>query len=67
MKSETLTIDYKAIKQGKKEDVALQPYDIIEVPEEGKFSPAGIAKLLTGFATGGATSLITQAPLRILY
>ena len=67
MKSETLTIDYKAIKQGKKEDVALQPYDIIEVPEEGKFSPGGIAKLLTGFATGGATSLITQAPLRILY
>jgi protein involved in polysaccharide export with SLBB domain len=67
MKSETLTIDYKAIKQGKKEDVALQPYDIIEVPEEGKFSPAGIAKLLTGFATGGATSLVTQAPLRILY
>jgi polysaccharide export outer membrane protein len=67
MKSETLTIDYKAIKQGKKEDVALQPYDIIEVPEEGKFSPAGIAKLLTGFATGGASSLVTQAPLRILY
>ncbi|HEY9404705.1 MAG TPA: SLBB domain-containing protein [Pyrinomonadaceae bacterium] len=67
LKSETLTIDYKAIKQGKKEDVALQPYDIIEVPEEGKFSPAGIAKLLTGFATGGATSLVTQAPLRILY
>ncbi|MDX6269951.1 MAG: polysaccharide biosynthesis/export protein [Acidobacteriota bacterium] len=67
VKSETLTIDYKAIKQGKKEDVALQPYDIIEVPEEGKFSPAGIAKLLTGFATGGASSFVTQAPLRILY
>jgi len=67
MKTETLTVDYKAIKQGKKEDVALQPYDIIEVPEEGKFSPAGIAKLLTGFATGGASSLVTQAPLRILY
>jgi polysaccharide export outer membrane protein len=67
MKTETLTVDYKAIKQGKKEDVALQPYDIIEVPEEGKFSPAGIAKLLTGFATGGASSFVTQAPLRILY
>lgn len=67
MKSETLTIDYKAIKQGKKEDIALQPYDIIEVPAQGKFSPAGIAKLLTGFATGGASSFITQAPLRILY
>jgi polysaccharide export outer membrane protein len=67
MKSETLTIDYKAIKQGKKEDVALQPYDIIEVPEEGKFSAAGIAKLVTGLVTGGVSSLATQAPLRILY
>jgi hypothetical protein len=62
-----LTIDYKAIKQGKKEDVALQPYDIIEVPEEGKFSAAGIAKLVTGLVTGGVSSLATQAPLRILY
>lgn len=67
MQSETLTIDYRAIKQGKKEDVALQPYDIIEVPENGVWSPKGIAKMLTGFATGGATSLVTQAPLRILY
>jgi polysaccharide export outer membrane protein len=67
LKSETLTIDYRAIKQGKKEDVALQPYDIIEVPENGAWSPKGIAKMLTGFATGGASSLVTQAPLRILY
>ena len=67
LKSETLTVDYKAIKQGKREDVALQPYDIIEVPEEGKFSPGGIAKLLTGFATGGASAFVSQAPLRILY
>ena len=67
MKAETLTVDYKAIKQGKKDDILLQPYDIIEVPEEGKFSPAGIAKLLTGFATSGACSIVTQAPLRILY
>ncbi|HEX8636351.1 MAG TPA: SLBB domain-containing protein [Pyrinomonadaceae bacterium] len=67
MKSETLTIDYKAIKQGKKEDVALQPYDIIEVPEEGKFSPGGIAKLVTGLVTGSVGSFATQAPLRILY
>jgi polysaccharide export outer membrane protein len=67
MKSETLTIDYKAIKQGKQEDVALMPYDIIEVPEEGKFSPGGIAKLVTGLVTGGVSSFATQAPLRILY
>jgi polysaccharide export outer membrane protein len=67
LKSETLTIDYRAIKQGKQADVALQPYDIIEVPENGAWSPKGIAKMLTGLATGGASSLVTQAPLRILY
>jgi len=64
---ETLTVDYKSIKQGKKPDVALQPYDIIEVPEEGKFSPGGIAKLVTGLVTGSVGSFATQAPLRILY
>ena len=67
MKQEVVTVDYKAIKQGKKEDVILQPYDIIEVPEQGKFSPSAIGKLLTGFATGGASAVLTQAPLRILY
>ena len=67
MKSETLTVDYKAIKQGKKPDVALQPYDIIEVPKQGQFTPGGIGKLVTGLVTGSVGSFATQAPLRILY
>lgn len=67
LKPETLTFDYKAIKQGKKEDVALQPYDIIEVPENGVWSPKGIAKMLTGFATTGASSLVMNGAPRILY
>lgn len=67
LKSEILTVDYKAIKQGKKEDVALQPYDIIEVPENGVWSAKGVAKMLAGFATNGATSLVTQGAPRILY
>jgi polysaccharide export outer membrane protein len=67
LKSETLTIDYKAIKQGKKEDIALQPYDIIEVPENGVWSPKGVAKLLTGLATSGAASIVTSGGTRIIY
>jgi polysaccharide export outer membrane protein len=67
LKSETLTIDYKAIKAGKKEDIALQPYDIIEVPENGVWSPKGIAKMLAGFATTGASSIVSQGGARILY
>lgn len=67
LKSEILTIDYKAIKQGKKEDIALQPYDIIEVPENGVWSAKGVAKLLAGFATTGASSVVSQGGARILY
>jgi polysaccharide export outer membrane protein len=67
MKAETLTVDYKAIKQGKKEDIALQPYDIIEVPENGVWSAKGVAKLLTGLATSGAASIVTSGGTRIIY
>ncbi|HZH29940.1 MAG TPA: SLBB domain-containing protein [Pyrinomonadaceae bacterium] len=67
LNAETLTIDYRAIKQGKKEDIALQPYDIIEVPENGVWSPKGIAKLLAGFATTGASSIVSNGGARILY
>ncbi len=67
LKPETLTIDYKAIKQGKKDDVALQPYDIIEVPENGVWSAKGVAKMLTGFATTGLSSVVTSGAPRILY
>ncbi|HEY0097705.1 MAG TPA: SLBB domain-containing protein [Pyrinomonadaceae bacterium] len=67
LKPEILTVDYKAIKQGKKEDIALQPYDIIEVPENGVWSAKGVAKLLTGLATNGAASMVTQGGARIIY
>jgi polysaccharide export outer membrane protein len=67
LKSETLTVDYKAIKQGKKPDIALQPYDIIEVPENGVWSAKGVAKMLTGLATSGAASIVSSGGTRILY
>ncbi|HEX8423378.1 MAG TPA: SLBB domain-containing protein, partial [Pyrinomonadaceae bacterium] len=67
LKSEILTVDYKAIKAGKKEDIALQPYDIIEVPENGVWSAKGVAKMLTGLATNGAASIVTNGGARIIY
>ncbi|HEV7905975.1 MAG TPA: SLBB domain-containing protein [Pyrinomonadaceae bacterium] len=67
LKAETLTIDYKAIKQGKQPDIALQPYDIIEVPENGVWSAKGVAKMLTGLATSGAASIVSSGGTRILY
>ncbi|HLL72325.1 MAG TPA: SLBB domain-containing protein [Pyrinomonadaceae bacterium] len=68
MKQEVVTVDYKAIKQGKKEDMILQPYDVIEVPAEGKFSPKNIPGTLLGLALGAGSTLATQGiPMRILY
>ena len=64
---EIVMVNYKAIRQGKEKDVLLQPYDIIEVPKRGVFTPEGILKTLAGMATGGAQSIMTNAPLRILY
>ncbi|MDT7543372.1 MAG: polysaccharide biosynthesis/export protein [Acidobacteriota bacterium] len=64
---EVITVNYKAIKEGKEPDPVLQPYDIIEVPKNGAFSPGNIAKLLTGIAINGATSVGTSIPMRIIY
>lgn len=64
---EVITVNFKAVKQGKAEDPVLQPYDIVEVPKNGQFTPGGIAKILTGMALNGATSIGANAPLRILY
>jgi protein involved in polysaccharide export with SLBB domain len=64
---EVITVNFKAVKAGKEPDPVLQPYDIIEVPKNGAFSPGNVAKMLTGIAIGGATSLGTSVPMRILY
>jgi hypothetical protein len=64
---EVITVNFKAIKQGKEPDPVLQPYDIIEVPKNGAFSPGNVAKMLTGIAVSGATNLGAAVPMRILY
>lgn len=64
---EVITVNFKAIKAGKEPDPVLQPYDIIEVPKNGAFSPSKIAQMLTGIAVNGATTLGTSVPMRILY
>ncbi|HYP01178.1 MAG TPA: SLBB domain-containing protein [Pyrinomonadaceae bacterium] len=68
MKQEVVTVDFKAIKQGKKEDVQLQPYDVIEVPAQGKFDPKNIPSTLLNLALGAGSTIATQGiPMRILY
>lgn len=67
MTQEIVTVDYKAIKAGKQPDITLQPYDVIEVPEQGKFGLKTLPGTLIGLAFGAGANLATQAPLRILY
>jgi polysaccharide export outer membrane protein len=64
---EVITVNYKAVKQGKEPDPVLQAYDIIEVPKRGQFSPAGIAKIITGIGLNGMQTLGTAPLTRIIY
>jgi polysaccharide biosynthesis/export protein len=62
---DVLTFDFKAIKQGKAKDVALQPFDVIEVPKRG-FTAGDFAKEILGFARQGAGYTVAGAPMRII-
>jgi polysaccharide export outer membrane protein len=64
---EVITVNFKAVKQGKEPDPVLQAYDIIEVPKRGAFKPESIAKLLVGIATNSITSLGSAPAARIIY
>ncbi|HLE62381.1 MAG TPA: polysaccharide biosynthesis/export family protein, partial [Pyrinomonadaceae bacterium] len=60
---ETIRVDLAAIKKNLKPDVLLQPYDVIEVGETSAFSPNRLIPTLFG----GMQSIISNAPLRVLY
>jgi len=60
---QTIKADLSAIKKNQKPDVLLQAYDVIDVPDSSPFSTKRIIPTLFG----GMQSLITNAPLRVLY
>ena len=68
---EVISVDVSAIKKNQKPDVALQAYDVIEVPEAGMFSSSRISATLVGALTGGLSSAITNTgmylPNRVIY
>ncbi len=67
LRPEIIKADYDAIKKQKKEDIALMPYDIIEVPEGSAFSPKNLPQTLLNFAMGGANNVVQNSTVRILY
>jgi polysaccharide export outer membrane protein len=57
---EMIRVDYAAIKKNQKPDFFLQPFDIIEVPEAGIFSPSRIGQTLIGAVSGSLGTMFTQ-------
>lgn len=57
---EMIRVDYAAIKKNQKPDFFLQPFDIIEVPEAGMFSPSRIGQTLIGAVSGSLGTMFSQ-------
>jgi polysaccharide export outer membrane protein len=64
---ELIPVNYKAIKQGKAPDVALQPYDIIEVPKRGQLTVGNIGRIVAGIGLQGISQVGATVPMRIIY
>ena len=60
---EMTIVDLTEYRKGGKEDMLLQPYDIVEV---GK-NPKSIAQTLLEIATGGVQSAANNLPIRVIY
>ena len=67
LEPESLKINFSDIRKEKAKDIALQPYDIIEVPD-GSGGVAGTIKgLLMGTIQGGVSTFGQTALPRVLY
>jgi polysaccharide export outer membrane protein len=66
LKPEVIKVDYNAIKNQKQQDVALQAYDIIDVPSS-TITPANILQMLLGTGTSSLANMGASLPYRVLY
>jgi hypothetical protein len=64
---EAIVYDLQAIKKGQKDDPLLQPYDIIEVPDDKPGILKTIANSMLNIAPSMVSSFGTNLPLRVLY
>ena len=64
---EKMVVNYNDIKKEKVKDIALQPYDIIEVPDNSGSAVSFVKNMLMGGAGGGITSAVSSLPLRVIY
>jgi polysaccharide biosynthesis/export protein len=64
---EKLIVNYNEIKKEKIKDLDLQPYDIVEVPDNSGSVGSFVKGMLMGGIGGGVTSAATSLPLRVIY
>jgi polysaccharide biosynthesis/export protein len=64
---EKLIVNYNDIKKEKAKDIELQPYDIVEVPDNSGNVTNTLKSMLVGGGLGSVTSMATQLPLRVIY
>ena len=62
-----MVVNFKDIQKEKSKDVMLQPYDIVDVPDNSGSIKTGLRNMLFGGAAGSVTSLATGLPLRVIY
>ena len=63
---EILVYNLDAIKKGKAPDVALMPYDIIDVSDGNPFDLKNLPLTLMGFASQGASAVISSGSVRVI-
>jgi polysaccharide export outer membrane protein len=66
LEPEVIVVNYDAIRKQKEKDVALQPYDIIEVWDQSQWSWKQLPNTLAGFAMTGAGQAVGNVPVRII-
>ena len=65
---DVIHVDFDAVKKNKAEDIALQPYDIIEVPKASDWNFSNLLKGLGKSVIGGAQAIPTAAlQYRVIY
>jgi polysaccharide export outer membrane protein len=64
---EKLIVNFKDIQKEKIKDIELQPYDIVDVPDNSGSLGNTFRNMFLGAGTGSVTSLATSLPLRVIY
>lgn len=64
---EKLIVNFKDIQKEKSKDIELQPYDIVDVPDNSGSIGNTFRNMFLGAGTGSVTALATSLPLRVIY